>query len=472
MEAMPKDFESYIEHYGEDQTADTAYGELSEPFRLNEILHQKVSSIDGNTLTISSKISGERADNGQIVFELTKEFFVDRYSMMHTDKDNLLFGFKPGVEKRDYHFFHPLVFDEAILVYQDTDIINGLEVYVFTAENKNNDVSAAFPQYSPHTIYSDTLSTLWIEPITGDLLRFEKHWDDYLVEDGVRINTVELGWKKTTTLSEFILSENSKTKIVLETFHHTALPIIIVGIYFTVGITYILRKKLKDTKQEMIKQEKLATIGNLSARIAHDLRNPLSVIMNVADLDSKVPAKTQEQADRRKQMVIRACERMTHQINRVMDFVKVKPLEIEIGPFKTIFDSVKHSMVIPENVKIIYEGDEPDITCDPKVMEALFSNLFANSIQAMDNKGTITVRVKNEKNQVIIKVEDQGPGIPKENLEMIFEPLFTTKQTGTGLGLASCKNIVEQHHGTISVSNNPTTFTITLPKVIPMLRRK
>jgi signal transduction histidine kinase len=194
--------------------------------------------------------------------------------------------------------------------------------------------------------------------------------------------------------------------------------------------------------------------------------------MNVTDLDTKVPAKTPEQSEKRKEMIVRACERMSHQINRVMDFVKLKPLELEIGSVKTIFDSVVHSIVVPEDVKIIYKGDIPEICCDPKVMEALFANLFSNSIQAMEKKGVITVNVINEKNKVIINVQDQGPGIQKQNIDKIFEPLFTTKQEGTGLGLASCKNMVEQHGGTISVTNNPTTFTITLPKIIPLVGEK
>ncbi|MBI5146567.1 MAG: GHKL domain-containing protein [Thaumarchaeota archaeon] len=64
---------------------------------------------------------------------------------------------------------------------------------------------------------------------------------------------------------------------------------------------------------------------------------------------------------------------------------------------------------------------------------------------------------------VIIEIIDTGSGIKQENLDKIFEPLFTTKQTGTGLGLVTCKNIIQQHHGTTSVKNNPTTFTISLP---------
>jgi two-component system sensor histidine kinase HydH len=82
----------------------------------------------------------------------------------------------------------------------------------------------------------------------------------------------------------------------------------------------------------------------------------------------------------------------------------------------------------------------------------------------MNNKGEINVRLLDKDEYIIIEIEDSGSGIPEENLEKIFDPLFTTKQTGTGLGLVTCKNIIEQHGGTISVTSPPTIFTIKLPK--------
>jgi signal transduction histidine kinase len=82
----------------------------------------------------------------------------------------------------------------------------------------------------------------------------------------------------------------------------------------------------------------------------------------------------------------------------------------------------------------------------------------------MGTDGEIVIEAYEDEHNSIIKVKDSGPGIPNENLAKIFEPLFTTKQQGTGLGLATCKNIVSQYGGTIEVNNNPTTFTITIPK--------
>ena len=92
--------------------------------------------------------------------------------------------------------------------------------------------------------------------------------------------------------------------------------------------------------------------------------------------------------------------------------------------------------------------------------------MINNSIQAIETGGRITIKASEDKDHSIIQIEDSGSGIPSEILVKIFEPLFTTKSMGTGLGLASCKHIVEEHGGSITVQNNPTIFTIKMPKFI------
>jgi len=87
-----------------------------------------------------------------------------------------------------------------------------------------------------------------------------------------------------------------------------------------------------------------------------------------------------------------------------------------------------------------------------------------NAVQAIGNKGEVNVRIMENSADIVVIVEDTGPGVPKELMNQIFDPLFTTKQLGTGLGLSICKNIVEQHGGNISLKNDPTTFMIRLPK--------
>ena len=95
--------------------------------------------------------------------------------------------------------------------------------------------------------------------------------------------------------------------------------------------------------------------------------------------------------------------------------------------------------------------------------------LRLNSIQAMHEGGTIEIKIDEKDNMIILEFADSGKGISDNDLKKVFEPLFTTKQKGTGLGLASCRNIIDQHQGEISVKNNPTTFTIKLPKSLSII---
>jgi signal transduction histidine kinase len=136
---------------------------------------------------------------------------------------------------------------------------------------------------------------------------------------------------------------------------------------------------------------------------------------------------------------------------------------MECSVRETIFSLIER-ISIPDDVEIIIDKFDMNIVCDPEKMEAVFINILMNSIQAMPNGGTLTVKLRSIDDFILIDFMDTGTGISEESIGKIFEPLFTTKQKGTGLGLASCKNIVEQHRGTISVKNNPTTFSIQLPK--------
>ena len=120
----------------------------------------------------------------------------------------------------------------------------------------------------------------------------------------------------------------------------------------------------------------------------------------------------------------------------------------------------------PPGVEINKPSTDVQINCDSRKLEAVFSNLIINAIQAMDENGEVTIRVKDLGSSIQMEFQDTGPGIPPVVLPKIFDPLFTTKQTGTGLGLSICKNIVEQHGGTITARSNPTVFVIRLPKNI------
>jgi len=233
-----------------------------------------------------------------------------------------------------------------------------------------------------------------------------------------------------------------------------------------------LQIEIINKTQELLKSERLSAIGNLSARIAHDLRNPLSIIQSTSQilklkLDSKLDEKTREQWAR----LDRAIYRMSHQLEDVMDYVRISPLKKKDYSLCVVLQDVVERIVAPDNIEIHLPQNDREIFCDPEKMEIVFVNLIMNAIQAMENKnGIVSVGIfddPQDTNNVLIKVSDTGSGIPQDVFPKIFEPLFTTKQVGTGLGLSSCKNIIEQHGGTITVSSTVgkgTTFTIKIPK--------
>ncbi len=212
------------------------------------------------------------------------------------------------------------------------------------------------------------------------------------------------------------------------------------------------------------KIERLSAMGELSARVAHDLRNPLGIIKNAVELiEISSEEITDEKLKKRIGMIKNAADRMLRQINDVLDFVRTRPLQLEKKSLSIILESSFKSSV-PKSIKITKPENDLSINCDVKQLEIVFSNILINAVQAMENSGEIKVRIKENENDVNIEIEDSGPGIPEDKIEQIFDPLFTTKSSGTGLGLVSCKNIIEQHKGTISVKNNPTIFEIILPK--------
>lgn len=217
-------------------------------------------------------------------------------------------------------------------------------------------------------------------------------------------------------------------------------------------------------KESSLRTERLGAMGELSARVAHDLRNPLGVIKNAVELtEMTLKDTTDEKMKKRITVIKNAAEKMSRQINDVLDFVRTRPPQLQNNSISAILNSALKNMKT-ENIKITKPDNDVTIQCDSKQLEVAFGNLITNSIQAIEDKGEIKIRVIENDNEVKIEVEDSGPGIPEDDIQRIFDPLFTTKSSGTGLGLVSSKNIVEQHGGTISVKNNPTIFEIKLPK--------
>jgi len=230
----------------------------------------------------------------------------------------------------------------------------------------------------------------------------------------------------------------------------------------------IMSKDLAELHKKIIEKERLSSIGALSTRLAHDIRNPLSVIKNSFEI-IKIKSKNNldDSVISNFDRIARAVDRITHQTKNVLDFVNVSELQYTQQSLVSIIHSTIKNTDITENVDIVLPKNDFTIYCDSYKLEIVFTNLIHNAIYAINGNGKILFRLLDNEEEVIIEIEDSGIGIPDSMLEKIFDPLFTTKQTGTGLGLSSCQSIVEAHGGKISVQNDPTIFTIRLLKKPP-----
>ena len=228
-----------------------------------------------------------------------------------------------------------------------------------------------------------------------------------------------------------------------------------------------LEIEVRNKTNKLMQAERLSAIGEISARLAHDLRNPLTVIKGTIEI---VKAKSKHVdagfSEKQFEMMERAVSRMANQIDDVLDFVKIQTLHttrnsiletISLSVAKIKKSAELSINIVGENIESVYDADK---------LEVVFDNIIMNAVEANNERGEVSIRIIDGNNEIIIEVEDAGSGVPQELMTKIFEPLFTTKQRGTGLGLASCKRIIEQHGGSISVKTKPSIFSIKLPKLL------
>ena len=217
-------------------------------------------------------------------------------------------------------------------------------------------------------------------------------------------------------------------------------------------------------RAKSIENEKLQVIGQLASNIAHDIRNPLGIIRSSITRIEK-QEKGNDVINQETERIKRSVARMNHQIESVLNYVRTTPLNVSENSLNDLIKTGSNSLTIPKNIKMEIPKQDIVIHCDSDKVKVVIENLLLNAIQSIDTKeGKIIIKTKEDERQITISFENSGPNIPEESLSKIFKPLFTSKLKGTGLGLSSCYNIISQHSGTISVTNNPVTFTIKIPK--------
>ncbi len=232
-------------------------------------------------------------------------------------------------------------------------------------------------------------------------------------------------------------------------------------------------QELKKTQKELIESEKLASLGKLSAGIAHEIGNPLSSIEGYIELLKRDDITNDEQKKEFFNKILRETQRIDKIIRTLLDYVRPRDyMSQKINPNDVIKSSMKiiKSQGILKNIEMKQElcNSLPTVNADPHQLSQVIINLILNSKDALGNDGQITITTKINSNYSEILLHDNGSGIPEEIKSKIFDPFFTTKEPGkgTGLGLSICKRIVENFEGTIefeSKSGIGTTFIISLP---------
>jgi two-component system sensor histidine kinase HydH len=234
-----------------------------------------------------------------------------------------------------------------------------------------------------------------------------------------------------------------------------------------VGNILILRDlgEVRRLQEEIRRKEKLAALGNLAAGVAHEIRNPLSSIKGFA---TYFGAKFGEGSEDRESadMMIGEVDRLNRVISELLEFAR--PSDLNLKPVQ-VNELLQHSLRLIQqdagarNIEIDFSaGDDSRVTLvDPDRFTQALLNLYLNAIQAMNEGGVLSVRSSFEHDeQITIEVSDTGSGIGPEDLTRVFDPYFTTKPRGAGLGLAIVHKIVEAHNGEIKIRSTPGTGTV------------
>lgn len=223
-------------------------------------------------------------------------------------------------------------------------------------------------------------------------------------------------------------------------------------------------EKMMATAEEKIKNGRFRSIGELSTRIVHDMRNPLNVILASCSIINNVL--DNDVVKKETCRINRSVKKISNQINEILDYVGTRPLVPKVTSIRNIIDSSLDSLDIPHNIEIKINAKDVKIYCDEEKLVSMCINIILNAVQAIGNqKGVIKIRSSElTKGDISIEIENDGPPISSEVLPKIFDPLFTTKQCGTGLGLSVVKTVIEQHNGMIIVNPNPVVFKIIIPK--------
>ena len=230
---------------------------------------------------------------------------------------------------------------------------------------------------------------------------------------------------------------------------------------------------LREKQAQLVQAEKLASIGTLATGVAHEINNPLNNIYLAAQiLARKIDLENSpEIVNETIKDIFSQTLRVKRIVSELLEFAREKLPDVkEINIVSVVKDVLKQMTTSGELSNIKHDLKSPgeiDIQGDRQLLEQVFINLFNNAIDAMENNGLLDIEINAINSSVQIKISDTGEGILPENIPKVYDPFFTTKEKGTGLGMAIVYGIIRKHKGEMEINSEPnkgTTFTITLPR--------
>lgn len=256
--------------------------------------------------------------------------------------------------------------------------------------------------------------------------------------------------------------------------HEMCLPYAIEKLHQSIKDLNVSNQKLASAQQALKQSEKLASMGQLSAGIAHELNNPLGVVIMYANILLEEASNDQGLTDDLK-LIAEQAERCKKIVGGLLNFARKNQVVLSDVQLDLFLSRVIQSVIIPENIKVEVLGEKPfpTIKMDEEQMMQVFTNIIRNAYEAMPEGGKLTILAEHTSTELNIHITDTGQGISQVHMDKIFEPFFTTKEIGkgTGLGLATAYGIIKMHSGKIAVESNDdpkkgptgTTFNIRLP---------
>jgi PAS domain S-box-containing protein len=240
------------------------------------------------------------------------------------------------------------------------------------------------------------------------------------------------------------------------------------------GVFQVLIKDLsaiKAKEEEELSLKKFSSTGRIARLLAHEVKNPLTTILLSADqLHMELPKNVLAESGDLIDVIRRNCDRINHLVTQLLESTRFTELDSKSHSINTLLDEALEQVqdrleFRGITVQKIYQTDICDIQVDGEKVKIALTNLLVNAIEAMPElTGKLILRTAIKNNQCRIEIKDNGEGIPKDNLERLFEPFFTSKSTGSGLGLTNTQNIILSHGGSIRVKSEVgkgTTFFIT-----------